>query len=262
MKQIKILVLLLTVSLGLLETTAAQKAFNYTLGKQNYNLNEKLVYSIKYGFIHGGNATITLQPTKVGNQPVYHAVIKAQTTGVADKLYRVEDYYESYFIPSSGFSLKYVQDIHEGDWTYYNEVTFDREKNVVTTTKSDSIFQVPANILDMTSLLYYLRRMDLHNLENGQYIDIVTFFDNEVFPFDFRYRGMETVKTKKGKIKCYHFIPVVGTGRDFKNDDDMSVYISADKNKVPIIVRFNLLVGSLRCELTEYKNLKYKLDFH
>jgi hypothetical protein len=53
----------------------------------------------------------------------------------------------------------------------------------------------------------------------------------------------------------------VEPGRMFDSEDDMTIWLSADKNIIPIKVRFDLLVGSLRMDLEEFSNLKYPLMF-
>ncbi|NBC81946.1 MAG: DUF3108 domain-containing protein [Bacteroidetes bacterium] len=238
----------------------SQQAFDYRLGAINFKPGEKLIYNIHYGFINGGQGEITIQKKYYKGEPVFFASLLARSTGLADKLYKVEDRYESYFEPVTGYTLKAIESLKEGDYRFYNEAHYNRADSTVYSMKSDSIYNAPGDILDMIGLLYYIRRMDLENLESGQYIDINTFFDDEVFPFDFRYKGIEKVETKLGSFRCYRFDPVVGTGRDFKNDDDMKVYLSADKNKIPIRVKFNLLIGSLKCDLVEYHNLKFALQ--
>ena len=108
---------------------------------------------------------------------------------------------------------------------------------------------VPAGTLDMVSVLFYLRSLDLQNLLPGDVLHPVTFFNEALFPFDIRYKGKETVKTKFGKIKCFRFDPVVEPGRMFASEDDMIIWISDDQNRIPVKVRFDLLVGSLHMEL-------------
>jgi hypothetical protein len=49
----------------------------------------------------------------------------------------------------------------------------------------------------------------------------------------------------------------VEPGRIFEKEDDMNIYLSADRNRVPIRVEFNLKVGSVKCDLIEYSGLKY-----
>jgi hypothetical protein len=51
------------------------------------------------------------------------------------------------------------------------------------------------------------------------------------------------------------FMPVVITGRVFKTKDDMTIWFSNDANLVPIRVRFEIFVGSVYCDLIEYKGL-------
>jgi hypothetical protein len=37
----------------------------------------------------------------------------------------------------------------------------------------------------------------------------------------------------------------------------MTIWISDDKNLLPVVVRFDMWVGSIKCELEKYTNLKY-----
>jgi len=37
----------------------------------------------------------------------------------------------------------------------------------------------------------------------------------------------------------------------------MTIWFSDDENKIPISIKFDMLVGSFRCDLTKFENLKY-----
>lgn len=236
-------------------TGPGKKSSNSTSGFRD---GEHLEYAMRYGFIHGGNASITLRETQLNDLTVYHARALARSVGVTDKLFRIEDIYESYFDMNSGLPYKAIRNISEGNYKYYNEVTFAHTDSSLYSMKSGE-FQVPPDILDMVSSLYYLRRMDMDTLKKGEVVEIVTFFGDEIFPFPLRYRGKETIKTQLGKFRCHRFDPVVEVGRIFESEDDMTVWISADANKVPIRVSFDMIVGSVRCDLTGYKNLSHSL---
>ena len=69
-------------------------------------------------------------------------------------------------------------------------------------------------------------------------------------------KGLETIKTKLGKINCFKFSPVVEVGRVFDTEDDLSIWISNDNNFIPVRVQFDLFIGSLKCDLIEYSGLK------
>jgi len=109
----------------------------------------------------------------------------------------------------------------------------------------------------MVSVFFYIRNIDYSGLEDGDIIKIVTFFDDEIFPFDMRYRGIETIKTRMGTYNCIRLVPFVEPGRIFNKEDDMTIWLSNDRNKVPVRVKFDLKVGSIKCDLIEFSGLKY-----
>lgn len=224
----------------------------------NFQHGEELVYAMKYGIIHGGNAILSLNESRYENKPVFHARAYARSVGLVDKLFKVEDTYESYFDPWSCLPFKAIRNIREGGYRYYNEVLFANADSLVFSEKSGQI-EVPPDILDIVSSLYFLRRMNLDSLKDGDVIEVVTFFGDEVFPFPLRYRGTEIVKTKLGKFDCHRLDPVVEVGRIFESEDDMTLWISADENKIPMRVRFDMIVGGVLCDLAEYSNLCHDL---
>lgn len=240
-----------------ISSLSAQKTPIYT-DDINYIAGEKLKFIMYYGIINGGIADLTLTETTFEGKKIHHAKMDAYTTGLTDKLFKVRDIYESYFNPETGLPRKSVRNIKEGKYKYYNEVLFDQIENKVLSQKSGE-HDVPPNILDMVSVLYQLRRIDFTKFKSGDSFDFKTYFGDELFPFEVRYKGTETISTKLGKISCHKFVPIVEPGRIFKEEDDMSIWISNDLNKVPIRIRFEMIVGSFNCDLLEYSNLKYPL---
>mgnify|MGYP000630961114 FL=1 len=64
-----------------------------------------------------------------------------------------------------------------------------------------------------------------------------------------------------GKIKCKKFTPLVQEGRVFNEKEGMTLWVSADKNQVPVRLETELAVGSITIDLVEYKNLRYPIVF-
>lgn len=223
-----------------------------------FKSGESLKYSIKYGPIHGGDATVKLKLVRYKDKIAYNSKVFAKSVGLADRLFKVREHYESFFDPKSIKPFKAIRNVREGNFRAYNEVYFSLEDSSLYSLHSDSIYKVPPDILDMVTALYFIRALNYNNINFGDSLKIVTFFDDEIFPFPLRYKGKEVIKTKLGKFQCLRFDPVVGTGRIFKSEDDMTIWISNDKNLIPLRVRFDLIVGSIRCELQEYSGLKYE----
>jgi len=226
-------------------------------GLEPFKSGELLKYSIKYGPIHGGDAFIELELVKYKNKKVYNAKMLAKTVGIAEKLFKVREHYESYFHRKTCIPVKSIRDVREGNYTAHDEADFNLEDSTLYCLKSDSVLKVPPEILDMVTALYFIRSLDYQEINPGDTLKLVTFFDNDIFPFPLRYRGKEILKTKLGKVQCMRFDPVVETGRIFKTEDDMTVWLSDDKNHIPVKARFELIVGSIKCDLVEYSGLKY-----
>ena len=119
---------------------------------------------------------------------------------------------------------------------------------------------VKPNTQDLLSAFYYARTLDLQNAEIGQEFVINTFFDREMYPLKIKFLGKEEVETKLGEFNCLKFRPMVEKGRVFKEEEDMTLWISNDSNKVPIRLKANLLVGSIKMDLVEHKNLSDPLN--
>ena len=75
------------------------------VSEKPFKAGEKLTYTIKFGPIVGGTASIVIKQDTYKNQPVYHSVAQGKTIGLAEKLYSVKDVFESYFDMHTGSSL-------------------------------------------------------------------------------------------------------------------------------------------------------------
>ncbi len=98
-------------------------------------------------------------------------------------------------------------------------------------------------------------------LKKGEVITILTWFTDELYPIRLKYAGTDEVRIKEGKIKCYKFNPLTEAGRLFKSEEDASFWISADKNFLPVKIRFDIFVGAFSVEMESYEGLVSPLKF-
>ncbi len=86
--------------------------------------------------------------------------------------------------------------------------------------------------------------------------------DKETWPLKVRYKGREVGKKIKGqgKFRTHKFNPEVIVGNVFKEDSQMSVWVTDDQNKIPLLIESPVSVGSVKVVLKSYKGLKY--DFN
>ena len=75
----------------------------YTIRAQsddnNFKPGEKLRFVIYYGPLDGGYVDSELKEVYLDGKLVYHSKMLAKSAGLADKLYKVRDEYQSYFDP-------------------------------------------------------------------------------------------------------------------------------------------------------------------
>ena len=153
--------------------------------------------------------------------------------------------------------ILFNRDVNEGGYTKKQHVTFNHETN--TAISNNKTFKVPQNIQDILSAFYYTRCIDYSDIKMGEMITVITFLDDEIFPMKIRYGGKATVKTKLGKFNCLKFTPMLQEGRIFKAEEDMTIYVSDDKNHIPISIQADILFGSIKADLSDYKNLMYPI---
>jgi hypothetical protein len=228
---------------------------NSLLTNTYYGDGESLTYTLRYGFITGGQATLEVNDSNLNGNEFFHIRGTGRTTGLTDKLFHVRDIYESFIDKETGMPVLAIQNVREGrSYKYYNETRFYRQNNIVVSSKSGE-HRVKDSILDMLSAFYYVRRIDFSKFKEGDVIKLITFFSDEEFPLELRYRGKEDIDTEWGKIKCIKFAPVVEPGRVFKSKDDMLIWYTDDGNRIPVKIIFELKVGHITVELRKYSKL-------
>lgn len=179
-------------------------------------------------------------------------------------MFNVDDTYQSYTDISTDLPYKSIRNIKENRYTHYSEQIFDHwsrtDSSIVYSTKVGKAI-APKNSNDVLSAFYYLRNHLMNNtLKLNDTIVIETYFSDEIYTMRVRFMGYEKIKTKIGTINCIKLSPIVITGRVFKHDDDMTVWLSNDANYLPVRVKFNIIVGSAYCDLIEYGGLKHPLS--
>ncbi len=220
---------------------------------------------IHYGLINAGYATLSLEKDSLENKAVFHAKGFGETTGISSFFFKVEDYYESYFDEKSGLPYKFIRNIDEGGYTKNVEINFDHEKRIAhvndkkKNTQKKFVFE--KDVQDLISCFYYLRNFypEEEILVNESF-SLNMFFDNENYVFKLKYLGKENVSTKFGEVRCLKFRPLVQSGRVFKEQESLTLWISDDKNKIPVRLQADILVGSIKADLENFKNLKHPFE--
>ncbi len=233
--------------------------YSTTTFSQAYKNGEWLKFKMSYsGFLKAGEAELSLKEEILNGKKVLHATGKGRTSAVVSWFFKVRDNYQSYFDMETVKPYLFKRKINEGGYKKNKIITFDyvsKEAKIKDLkNKKDTIIAI-GNVQDMISTFYFLRNYDVSKMKKGDDISVDMFFDEQTYPFKLKFLGYETIKTRFGKVKTMIFRPIVKSGRVFKAQESVTVWITADKNKIPLKMKASLAVGSLRAELVSYKGL-------
>lgn len=238
-------------------------AQNNFCGTKNltFRSGEKAVFNVYYNmgliWAGAGTATFTTNFEMYKGKPTYHVKGVGKTYPSYEWFYKVFDVYESYIDTNNLMPVKFLRDVHEGDFAFKQNVTFNHERNQAVSTKG--VFDVPDCIQDVLSTIYYARNIDFDKYKPGDKIPFSMFLDDEVFNLYIRYVGKEKIKTKYGVFNAIKLAPLLIEGTMFKGGEKMRVWITDDKNHMPVRVDSPILIGSIKVDLMQFQNLRHPM---
>lgn len=253
-----------------LQDTVTQTPVVQTCSIENtaFKDGEEIVYKLYYnwGFVWVSAGEATFRVKEVGGQ--FHFVAIGETYPSYDWAFKVRDKFESYVDKKNLLPNKSIRHIQEGGYKLYENVTFDQAnhsaKYVRGKTKDKTWSEnhtISDCIHDVLSIVYYARNIDYNKLKANQDVPIKVFLDRKEYPLTVRYKGKEANKEIKnmGHYKTHKFTPQLVAGEVFSEGDEMNVWISDDKNRIPLLIESPIAVGSVKAILKSYKGLKYNL---
>ncbi len=236
-------------------------AFN-AFSQGAFTTGEYFKFRIHYGVVNAGYASLEVKEALRNGKKIHHVVGKGYTSGMTKFFFKVDDTYESYFDKVTNKPYQALRKIDEGGYTKHQEAFFQQASNTVTVkdrkNKKEKTYSVPEKVQDVVSAFYYLRNHPaINTMKVNEYIALDMFFDDEVIKFKLKFIGREDLKTKFGTVSTMIFRPMVQSGRVFKEEESLTVWVSDDENKIPLRIKASLAVGSLKADLESYKGLAH-----
>lgn len=224
----------------------------------------KLYYNLGIMWLSAGE--VTFKVNDMGSQ--YHVAVAGRTYKSYEWFFKVRDYYDTYIDKNSLLPKTAIRNVREGKYRLYDEITFDQENKKASSLRGKTKdvatkknYNLGECMHDMLSVIYYSRNIDFESYKEGEEFPVKIFMDKEVWPLNVKYKGKQSRKKVKGKGKfnTIKFSPQVVSGRVFKEGEEMMVYVSDDKNRIPLLIESPVSVGSVKAVLKNYKGLKYDM---
>jgi Protein of unknown function (DUF3108) len=221
-----------------------------------FKLGEKLEYKLHYGVVNAGVIKLEVKPElqSANGRDIIHVVGDGYSTGSFDWFFKVRDRYETFIDKDALVPWLFVRRVREGGYKLDQNYKFNQFTKKVDNGEGTS-YDIKDNTHDMISAFYAARNLDFTNAKENDVFSVNSFVDNENFTVKIRYVGKETITIGLGKFNCLKFRPLVQRGRVFKQEEDLNVWITDDKNHIPLRAQAKILVGSIKMDLTNYTNL-------
>jgi Protein of unknown function (DUF3108) len=225
--------------------------------KEGEYVRYKVFYTLGRIWVHAGEATFNTELEQFNGHSVYHITGDGKTIRSYDWVYKVHDTYETFLDVTTLLPYKFIRNVDEGGFKIYNNISFNQTLGQAVSTKG--IYDVPKCIQDVLSAIYFARNIDYNQYKEGDKIPFNMFLDDKVYPLYIRYVGKEKIKTRYGTYNTIKIVPLLIEGTIFKGGEKMMVWVTDDNNHIPVRVNSPILVGSIKVDLFEYKNLKNPL---
>ncbi|MDR2358652.1 MAG: DUF3108 domain-containing protein [Prevotellaceae bacterium] len=267
------LLLFLTASITFAQQdTACMPVREFTAGQLSFHENERLtiVATYKWGIINTdvGEATMMLTKEKFRDTTYFYARAYAKTYRFYDNFFMVRDVYEARFLSSNLRPLYFHRNISEGGYTIKNTYVFNNADYTIrasvqrkTGAAKDTVLPGKSCTFDFVSLFYNSRNLDFDHFQKDQIIPISFAVDEELFHIYYRYIGKEEKKISGlGTFKCIKIAAKPVAGEVFDGKNEISIWISDDKNHIPLLIETPVIVGKVSARLSKYANLKHPLS--
>ncbi len=226
-----------------------------------FQKGERFVFRAMYhsrltGNVTAGDASLQIKPetVMVNGEPTMKIVGQANTRGMFNIFFKVENEYESWFHEENLAPVRFYKNIREGRSRRHADVRFKPDPGQVVS--SDTIIEAPPFVQDIISAYYFARTFDMEGVQPGDVFEVTFYHSEEVYVSRIVFEGHEQITTSLGTFNTLRFKPGVLEGKVFSQPYPMTLWVSDDENKIPIRAESGLVIGRARLDLVQFGGLR------
>jgi len=221
-----------------------------------FHPKEKLVFKVKWAFIHAGDAILEILPIEsIKGVQAYHFSMIARTTEFVDLFYKIRDKIDSYTDSKMTYSLLYMKN-QQGKSNKDIIVDMDWEKGLAQYSSfgtEEKSISIPPGSFDPLSIFYAFRN---NPLKEGSIIEIPVTDGQKFIISTTKVIKRETIQVPSGIFDTYLVEPDMDSiDGVFKKSENAKLYIwvTADARQMPVRIKSGVKVGSFVAELVSYQ---------
>lgn len=247
-------------------------------GERAFQGGEKLSYSISHSYVKNAaviGVVFQTTGTVIDGREAFRVQAAGKTLSGYRTFFDMNDTYETYLDAATLRPLRFASRLHENKYRFRADYIYDWTKNVVDTryrklsnpNETHKTMSLPKGAGDALALLYNLRNEDIASFKVGERRALRLVLDDTVRVITYRYMGRETKKIgRAGKFNTLKIVCSMATSADidvqgelFAEGSEFSLWLSDDKNKMPLYIESPIKFGRIIATLTKYEGLKHPL---
>jgi hypothetical protein len=218
---------------------------------RTFGPGEVLTYAIKFGPVRAGTAELSVVGIEWANGArCYRLRSTVKSSKFFATFFPVNDLTESWMDVEKMISRRYLRRIEEGNYRKNEAVQIDPARNRGFYFPRGDTVEVAPGAQDVLSILYYARGLDL---DVGQGVVIQSHVDRKNAPVELRVLKREQVTVPAGTFTCGVVEPLLKTAGLFKQEGRLTLWVSDDEMRMPVIMKSKVKVGSITAVLESYR---------
>ncbi len=210
---------------------------------------EMLSFAVDWNFVNAGNAFIISKPMK--EKGILLVTLLGFSNSFTSTFYHVRDGQQCEIDALGMYPLFFEEHLRENRYKADRWIAFDQSLQKAYVNGMDTALSIPAFSHSLVSSLCYLRTLPLIDRDSFN-LDCVV--QNKLYKVLFRCNGKETIKVPAGTFRCICVEPqLVASGRVFSAKDHITLWISDDSRRLPVMIRSRLAFGSLYVRLSAFQ---------
>ena len=231
--------------------TPEERELKRVVSNRAFGVGERLEFSVGYGVIKAGTAVMEIpEITKLDGRKCYHIVSTARSNKFFSVFFEVDDRVESFMDVYGLYSLRYDKHLREGKYTADVSMVFDQMNNLAIYNAGKDTFEVARYVQDVLSAFYFVRTQEL-TVGRSLFVDNHT--DKKNYPLEVKILRKERIKVEAGEFDCLVVEPILQTPGIFEHKGSLTVWLTDDEAKMPVLMKSKVVIGSISTELIDYR---------
>jgi len=237
-----------------------------------FKAGEKLDYVITYNWFlvwtDVGGVKFEATNDSIFDQDVINLKGTGITFSFYDWFFQVHDVYQSWVNTENLLPVYFHRDVNEDGYIIDYKYKFDYDSLVAYSEriksrkpfKQDTVEISPCTY-DVISVIYQARNIDFSKYGENEQIPFKILLDNEIHEVFIRFKGREVKRVRGvGKFNTIKFTGSLVAGDVFEGGEDLQIWVTDDKNRIPVWVESPIIVGTIKARLVNYEGLRHPLS--